>query len=335
MRKRLGFSRWLAGLSAWRRARRLDIARDDKASSSPSGSTSDRYVISDASKTKGVLLAVTGVLLLVPTALLIRLMPSFTVESLMFWRALPQAIGLSFFAIYFLGARYTLAPLLWFMGAVYAVETCSFVFSISHTYVANTLLFASTAPLWAALGGWLLWRERLRLVTFIAISFCMAGLAIFVYDGLGTGYFLGDAAGALSALAISTFFLCSRRIRSAGAVLAVGIGASIVCLLTFPAALSFGMPPSGEVLPLLATLAIQPFGMSFLALSARHIPAAEVALILLLETVLSPILVWLVIGELPPSATFIGGGLSFFAITGWCVWQLRGSLRVPRSITVR
>ena len=332
MKKGLG----LLQLIAWLRAM-LSFGRASSASagSIATGSTADRYVIAGASKTRGVLLATTGVILLVPTALLIRLMPSFPVDALMFWRAIPQSLGLTFFALCFLRARYSLSPLLWFMGTVYAVETCSFVFSISHTYVANTLLFASTAPLWAAFGGWLLWRERLSLVTFASITLCMVGLAIFVYDGLGRGSFAGDAAGALSALAISIFFLCSRRIRSGEAVLAVGIGASFVCLLTFPAALSFGLPPSGEIWPLVVTLAIQPFGMSFLALSARHIPAAEVALILLLETVLSPILVWLVVGELPPSATFIGGGLSFLAIIGWCVWQLQASLRVPRSITVR
>lgn len=295
----------------------------------------DRYVLADASKTRGVLLAVTGVLLLVPTSLLIRLMPSFSVEALMFWRALPQAVGLGFFAIFVLRARYSRSRLLWLMGGIYALETCSFVFSISHTYVANTLLFAATSPLWAAIGGWVLWRERLSLMTLFSISLCLTGLLIFALDGLGSGHFVGDLVGGVSALAISAFFLCSRRIIASHAILAVSIGATFVCLLTLPAAISFGAPPKGEVLPLLVTLGIQPFGMAFLAMSARYIPAAEVALILLLETILAPILAWAVVGEVPPEATFIGGGLSFLAIAMWCVWQLHRSLRVPRSIPIR
>ena len=259
-------------------------------------------------KQKGVLLAVVGVLLLVPTSLLIRLMPSFSVEALMFWRALPQALGLGIFAIVVLGARFSRSGLLWGMGLIYALETCSFLISIKNTYVANTLLLVSMSPLLAAMGGWLLWRQRLPMATWGAIGVCFLGLLIFASEGIGSGQWFGDAMGFLSAMAISAFFLCGQKIRSENAILAIAIGASFVMLVSFSEAISFGYPPSGEVLPLLMTLAIQPFGMAFLAVSARYIPAAEVALILLLEPFLAPIVVWGVVGEVPPGATLLGGG---------------------------
>ena len=230
----------------------------------------------------------------------------------MFWRALPQALGLGIFAIVVLGARFSRSGLLWGMGLIYALETCSFLISIKNTYVANTLLLVSMSPLLAAMGGWLLWRQRLPMATWGAIGVCFLGLLIFASEGIGSGQWFGDAMGFLSAMAISAFFLCGQKIRSENAILAIAIGASFVMLVSFSEAISFGYPPSGEVLPLLMTLAIQPFGMAFLAVSARYIPAAEVALILLLEPFLAPIVVWGVVGEVPPGATLLGGGDEFF-----------------------
>ena len=302
------------------------------------GQKQKRWRVSD--KQRGVLLAVAGVLLLVPTSLLIRLMPSFPVEALMFWRAFPQAVGLGLFSIVVLGARFSRSGLLWGMGLIYAMETCCFLLSITHTYVANTLLLLSMSPLWAAMGGWLLWRQRLPMATWLAIAVCFTGLVIVAWGGIGGGRWFGDAMGFCSALAISMFFLCGQKIRSENAMLAIAIGASVVMVVGFRAAVDFGVPPEGEVLPLLLTLAIQPFGMAFLALSARYIPAAEVALILLLEPFLAPIVVWGVVGEVPPGLTLVGGGMSFSAIALWCLWNLqkrrgKGRRKEPRAIQIR
>ncbi len=317
----------MATMTAWLRGRE-----------NGGGEKRKRWHIAD--KQKGVLLAVVGVLLLVPTSLLIRLMPSFPVEALMFWRALPQVVGLGIFSIVVLGARFSRSRLLWGMGLIYAIETCCFLISVTHTYVANTLLLLSMSPLWAAVGGWLLWRQRLPMATWGAIAVCFTGLVIVAWGGIGGGRWFGDAMGFCSALAISAFFLCGQKIRSENAMLAVAIGASVVMVVGFRTAVDFGVPPEGEVLPLLLTLAIQPFGMAFLAMSARYIPAAEVALILLLEPFLAPIVVWGIVGEVPPGATLLGGGMSFAAIALWCLWSLqkrrgKGRRKEPRPIQIR
>ena len=180
------------------------------------------------------------------------------------------------------------------------------------------------------------------MATWGAIGVCCLGLVIFAREGIGSGQWFGDAMGFVSAMAISAFFLCGQKIRSENAILAVAIGASFVMAISVHKAVAFGYPPSGEVLPLLMTLAVQPFGMAFLAVSARYIPAAEVALILLLEPFLAPIVVWGVVGEVPPNATLLGGGMSFSAIALWCLWNLRkkrkgrkGRRKEPRPIQIR
>ncbi len=55
-------------------------------------------------------------------------------------------------------------------------------------------------------------------------------------------------------------------------------------------------------------------GLIFLVIGARLIPAAEVALITLLEVVLGPLWVWLSISERPAPTTILGGFVVIFAV---------------------
>jgi drug/metabolite transporter (DMT)-like permease len=88
----------------------------------------------------------------------------------------------------------------------------------------------------------------------------------------------------------------------------------------------------GRDLGLLAALGIGQIGLglAFLTIGARLIPAAEVALITLLEVVLGPLWVWIFLSEQPTTATLIGGGI----VTAAVVVQASGaSLR--RAVLVR
>jgi drug/metabolite transporter (DMT)-like permease len=85
-----------------------------------------------------------------------------------------------------------------------------------------------------------------------------------------------------------------------------------VCAAPFASASSIG----GEDLALLAGLGITQIGLGliFLTIGARLIPAAEVALITLLEIVLGPLWVWLALGEQPGATTLIGGAIVLGAV---------------------
>jgi drug/metabolite transporter (DMT)-like permease len=55
----------------------------------------------------------------------------------------------------------------------------------------------------------------------------------------------------------------------------------------------------------------------------RHLPAAEVSMITMLEIVASPLLVWAVVGEAPALLSLIGGGVILAALVTHGVWRLR------------
>jgi drug/metabolite transporter (DMT)-like permease len=89
-------------------------------------------------------------------------------------------------------------------------------------------------------------------------------------------------------------------------------------LLLVVAFLPFGTPaavPGDDLLALAALGAGQiGLGLVLLTLGARLIPAAQVALITLLEVVLGPLWVWLAVGEAPTVATLIGGAIVVVAV---------------------
>ncbi|NJN06071.1 MAG: EamA family transporter, partial [Rhodobacteraceae bacterium] len=74
-------------------------------------------------------------------------------------------------------------------------------------------------------------------------------------------------------------------------------------------------------------LVIMPVSFGLITAGPRYLPAAEVGLLMLLETVLGPLWVWLVIGETPASGTFLGGAI---VLTTLVVHSLVGLRDAPR-----
>jgi drug/metabolite transporter (DMT)-like permease len=100
-----------------------------------------------------------------------------------------------------------------------------------------------------------------------------------------------------------------------------------VLVLLFAAPFADPGEIGGRDLLLLAALGIGQIGLGliFLSLGARLIPAAEVALITLLEIVLGPLWVWIALSERPGAATLTGGAIVLAAV----LIQVRGSPAEP------
>jgi drug/metabolite transporter (DMT)-like permease len=66
-----------------------------------------------------------------------------------------------------------------------------------------------------------------------------------------------------------------------------------------------------------------PVGTALMFLGPRYIPAPEVGLLLLLESILGPVWVWLALGEEPGSSTLLGGAIVLSTLAINTVWALR------------
>ena len=284
---------------------------------------------------KGLLITVCGVLLISPDSLLIRLI-GMDVWSTAFWRGIGQATGLVLILLVAYGWRTAevFRVIGWSGVAIAVVFSCtslSFLTAVKYTAVANALVILAATPFFAALLSGMLLGERVALRTWIAIFVAIVGITIIVWDGLGRGTAFGDGMALLTAVLLATKLTIVRRRREINMVPAVVLSGLLFASVSFfvmegrPA-----MPdPEQTAYILLMGFAVVAPATALMTLGPRYISAPEVGLIVLLETVLGPIWVWLVIAETPSRLALIGGAI---VVVTLFVHALLGLRRQPQPI---
>ena len=200
------------------------------------------------------------------------------------------------------------------VAALMAVSSGAFIVALNYAPVANVLFMQALAPILAAALGTLL-GEPVPARTWTAMTIALAGVALMVGGPGGHPHALGEGMALLMSIAFAGTLVITRRRRDVSMAPATCLSQVAVLLAAAPFA-----HPSGtgsRDLLLLAALGIGQIGLGliFLTIGARLIPAAEVALITLLEIVLGPLWVWLVQSEQPSVATLAGGAIVLGAVT--------------------
>lgn len=195
----------------------------------------------------------------------------------------------------------------WLAASFLALSTSCFVFSLQETHVANTLVIIATSPLLAALMSWLFLKERVPTVTWVAILVAMLGVGMSLLDGFGRGSLSGEGFALVSAFTMAAHFTTLRWWRSDNGSLSVWGAGLLVAILTLPLAQPFAVPREDVAWLILLGAVVLPLAFGMMAVGPRYLPAPEVGLLLLGETVLGPLWVWLALGERPGQATLVGG----------------------------
>lgn len=200
-------------------------------------------------------------------------------------------------------------------GVLWAVMFVAFITALARTAVANVLVLSSISPFLSALAGWALLGERVRLRTWFAMLAAFCGIAVM----FAASFVQGGASGNLIALAIPVAFAANvtllRRTHAKTDMMPTLIVAGIVsCVITLPLALPFDIA-WGDV-PNFVALGVVQLGLGCLLMiaAARHLAAAEVGLMAELETVFGVASAWLLVGEVPSTATLVGGSIVVLAL---------------------
>jgi drug/metabolite transporter (DMT)-like permease len=195
-----------------------------------------------------------------------------------------------------------------------ASASAAFIVALNHTTVAHVLFIQAMAPVLAALLAWLLLGERVGARTAVAMAVALAGVALMV-GGPGGGSLVGDGLSLVMALSFAISIVIGRHRRDVSMAPATCLAQLLLVAAFLPFARDLGDLAGDDVLALAALGAGQiGLGLVFLTIGARLIPAAQVALISLLEVVLGPLAVWLAIGERPTTATLVGGVIVVLAV---------------------
>ena len=277
---------------------------------------------------KGLFITACGVLVISPDGLLTRLI-QVDHWTMIFWRALFLSFGMWLLVSLnhpnqaWNQYRTLKGPgILMILG--YSLGTISFIFAITHTSVANTLIILSTTPLFAALIGRLLLKEKIELRTMIAIALVVCGVTI-IASGSGdqNTSLIGDSAAILGAFFLACGFSFVRRFPTVSSFSAISCSGLLTALMMLPFAAPLSVSQADMGYLMIMGLYMLPIGTALMFIGPRYIPAAEVGLLLLLESILGPVWVWMALGEVPGDRTLIGGVVVLCTLAINTVWALK------------
>ena len=260
---------------------------------------------------KGSLLAFVAVMFITPDSLFIRL-SNVDTWGLVFYRGIipfmTVLIGmliiykLNFFKILFTCGYHGI-----FYVITFSVTNITFVVSIQNTNVANTLVMIATAPMLSAILGAIFLKEPPDKKTWISIIITFLAIIYIFYDSLKLGNFYGDVLGFVTAIGLAVGAVIIRSAKTKNLVPAAVVGKLFVATFALLFIESFTLVGKDLlIVPLMCILCVAiPFVL--VTIAPRFIPAAEVNLFFLLETIIGPIWVWLIIKEQPSLETLQGG----------------------------
>ena len=278
---------------------------------------------------KGSLMAFVAVMFITPDSLFIRL-SNVDTWGLVFYRGIiPFAtvfLGmlliykLNFFKILFSSGHHGIIYI-----ATFSLTNITFVVSIQNTNVANTLVMIATAPMLSAILGAIFLKEPPDKKTWVSIIITFLAVLYIFFDSIKLGNFFGDILGFITAVGLAVGAVTIRSAKSKNLVPAAVVGKLFVATFALFFIESFLLVERDlYIVPLMCILCVAiPFVL--VTIAPRFIPAAEVNLFFLLETIIGPIWVWLIIKEQPSIETLQGGLIIITTIAIHSFLKLRNS----------
>ena len=264
------------------------------------------------SQQNGSLLAFIAVMFITPDSLFIRLSNIETWGMLFYRGAIPfvvTLIGLLFFyKKNFFNALFGIGYPGLFYIISFSICNITFIVSIQNTNVANTLIMIAMAPMLSAILGAIFLKEIPDFKTWLAIIITFISVAYIFYDSIELGNFYGDIFGLITAFGLACNAVLARFAKDRDLVPSAVIGKLCVAIFAFFFVENFVLIEKDLIIiPLMCVMCVAlPFVL--VTIAPRFIPAEEVNLFFLLETIIGPIWVWLVIKE-QPSIEVLQGGL--------------------------
>ena len=266
---------------------------------------------------KGLLMTVFAVIILSPDSVLIRLVEDASPEvdswTVLFWRGLLYAVGVSFLVF----IKYRSKTIKEFqnigkggllIGFFSGISTGTFVFAIVYTSIANALVIISTGPIMIAIVSWFLLKEKSSLITWASMIIVFIGIYIVMSGNFGGDKLVGDLFALATAVMMGFTFTLTRKYKTINMVPVNAIGGVIAAFIAYIMANKIAVPI--EVFKyVLAMGTILSISFSLITIAPRYMPAAEVGMIMPLETVLGTLIAWYVINEEPTANALIGGSI--------------------------
>jgi drug/metabolite transporter (DMT)-like permease len=213
-------------------------------------------------------------------------------------------------------------------GAVcYAACMIFFVSANKLTTAANAILLQYTAPLYAAVLGWIFLKEKANRLDWVTMAIVIGGMVLFFMDSLTLGGMQGNLLAILSGVFFAGAMVSFRAQKDGSSLESILLSHGITLLVSIP--FLWQSAPTLAGWGALAFLGIFQIGLSslLLAYGVKHVTAVQSLLTAVLEPLFNPIWVFLVIGERPGPRALVGGAIILVAVTLRSLVSLRSAMR--------
>jgi len=283
---------------------------------------------------KGSLLAFIAVMLITPDSILIRLSNIETWGMLFYRGAIPFVVVLVGLLFFYKNNLFKALINIGYPGIFYVISfsicNITFIISIQNTNVANTLVMIAMAPMLSAILGSIFLKEVPDSKTWIAIIITLIAVTYIFHDSIEMGNFYGDLFGIITAFGLACNAVIARYAKNRDLVPSAVIGKLCVAIFAFFFVDTFALVGTDLIfVPLMCVMCVAiPFVL--VTIAPRFIPAEEVNLFFLLETIIGPFWVWLVINEQPSVETIQGGIVIILTIAIHSFLKLKKTKRLSQ-----
>ena len=206
------------------------------------------------------------------------------------------------------------------VGLILAVHFASWITSLSYTTVASSVIFVHMDPIIVALLSHLLLGERLSVKRFIGVLIAFLGAIIIGWGDLGIGNLYGDLLSLLGAFALALYLVAGRSLRRSLSLLeyVTPLYATSAALLILGCLIMnirlYPYPVREYLLFLLIAFIPMILGHTLFNWALRYVEAPIVSVSLLGEPIGASLLALIILGELPPATTILGGAITLLGI---------------------
>lgn len=263
------------------------------------------------------ILILSGALCMSFAALFVKLIQNADGFQILFYRGFPQCMMVMIVACFI--RRISLVEFFksidktdLILGFTMCIAFSFYIFALLNTSVASALFILSISPVFAALLSWKIIGEIPTKTTWIAILFAMVGVTVMVGADLTRGQLIGNLFAMISAFSFALMLVFARKSKKSDVLTGNFLGAGFAILMAIILAYSYGDGLIVSTQDMLLSFALGAFtigiGIAFVAWAAPYLPAPNVGVLVLIESVLAPVWVWLFL-DMPMKYQEILGGL--------------------------
>jgi len=273
-------------------------------------------------KLPGPLLVFMGAVCLSFGGLIVKSFEGANLWQILFWRQTFFAIIVALYLIVtykknFFKSFYNFG-LSGFIGGIFlGIGFVAYVFSMYTTTVANTNFIITTETIFLAVFGYFFLKEKIDLITFIAIILGMSGVLLIVGSSLSiqtSEQFIGNIVAFIMPISFAILVIIIRKYPNVDMVPAQFIAGVFAAIIGYVIAGKLSISLHDLLLASLAGFFQIGFGFIFITIGSQTTPSAVVGVLMLTEAVFGPLWAWLFINEIPPSSVLLGGGIIIFSI---------------------